>query len=82
MLTQLYTVPRYSHANLTVSCTTYPLPLSLPPQASLKDEVMPPEVDQMMAALNAPSSLGAKRAPQASSRQMMKSSIVDDSKVR
>ena len=44
---------------------------------------MPPEVDQMMAALNAPSPFSApKRGPQASSRQMMKSSIVDESKVR
>jgi YidC/Oxa1 family membrane protein insertase len=53
--------------------------ITLVVKASLKDEPMPAEVAQMMAALDAPEG-GKMRAPSPSSRAMMKSSIVDESK--
>ena len=56
--------------------------ITLAVKASLKDEAMPAEVAQMMAALDAPAGGAAvkTRGPSSSSREMMRSTVVEDSK--
>ena len=56
--------------------------ITLAVKASLKDEAMPAEVAQMMAALDAPAvgSAPKTRGPSSSSRELLRSTVVEDAK--